>query len=253
MKLEAKDIVVRYSGVVALDTVSVGCRTGEILGVIGPNGSGKSTLVNVLSGFRRPASGCVTIDGVELRPGSTVDAVRAGVVRTFQTVKLFPETSALEQVALTDERLWHGEWWRGLRLRQGGRWRQAREHAARCLSRAGVESALWSRPVGVLSYGDQRRVELARAIGLGPSFLLLDEPAAGMGEAESAAIGELLTTLASDGIGILIIEHDLDLVARYCDSLVVLATGKVLEAGKPREVLAGEVVISVYSGKVAQR
>jgi branched-chain amino acid transport system permease protein len=233
--LEAVEVGKRFGGVHALRNVSLRLREGDVVGLIGPNGSGKTTFLNCLSGVFPPTTGRVALDGRPIpRRGHTV--ARRGVVRTFQNIRLFGWLTALQNVEV-------GALGAG-RARRGSSDRQARE----TLAKLGIEG-LADRYAGTLSYGDQRRLEIARALAAQPRFLLLDEPAAGMNEAESAELGGAVQGIRKEhGCGVLVVEHDLRLIMRICDHVVVLNEGEVIASGSPGEVRSDPAVVAAYIG-----
>jgi ABC-type branched-subunit amino acid transport system ATPase component len=233
--LEAVEVGKRFGGVHALRNVSLRLREGDVVGLIGPNGSGKTTFLNCLSGVFPPTTGRVALDGRPIpRRGHAV--ARRGVVRTFQNIRLFGWLTALQNVEV-------GALGAG-RARRGSSDRQARD----TLAKLGIER-LADRYAGTLSYGDQRRLEIARALAAQPRFLLLDEPAAGMNERESDELGEAVQGIRKEhGCGVLVVEHDLRLIMRICDHVVVLNEGKVIAAGSPGEVRSDPAVVAAYIG-----
>ncbi len=226
-----------YGGVRALERVSLAVEPGEILGLIGPNGSGKTTLLGCIAGTHDASGGRVRLAGREVTELHPYDMARAGVGRTFQTIRLFGRLTALENVAAA------------LAARRGlGSLEKAYGRARELLGLFGIAD-LAGREARTLAYGQQRRLEIARAMALDPRFLLLDEPAAGMNEAES---DDLLATLASvrrdHGVGILIVDHDLRLILRLCDRIVVLNKGEVIAQGAPEAIQHDEAVRVAYLG-----
>jgi branched-chain amino acid transport system permease protein len=235
--LSAVDVTKSFGGVHALRGVSVELAEGEVVGLIGPNGSGKTTLLNCIAGVYPPTSGRILLDGNPLggRAGHLV--ARAGVIRTFQNIRLFARLSALQNVEIS-----------GLATNQVGRGR-SRDHALRLLDELGIRH-LAGREAGTLSYGDQRRLEIARALAAGPRFLLLDEPAAGMNEAESEGVRlQLERVRAERGCGVLVVEHDLRLIMQLCDRISVLNEGSVIAVGTPAEIRRDPAVIAAYIGE----
>lgn len=241
----------RFGGLLAVDAVSFEVRAGEIVGLIGPNGAGKSTMFNLLTGVLRKSSGRVRLLGRDVSRMSQRQIARMGVARTFQHVKLRPNMSLLDNVAL-------GAWARtrggmlaaGLRLDRGEERRALREAAwqLRRVGLGGREQEL----AGELPLGTQRVLEIARALAADPLLLVLDEPAAGLRRQERLALAELLRRLRDDGVTILIVEHDMDFVMRLVDRLVVMNFGAKLLEGTPAEVRADPAVQAAYLGGAAE-
>jgi len=235
--LRVEAVSKNYGGVRALEAVSMAVEPGEIVGLIGPNGSGKTTLLGCIAGTHRPSGGTVVLGGREVTGFAPYDMAKAGIGRTFQTIRLFGRLTALENVAAAVSA-----------TRRGHGLNAAYARAHDLLALFGVDH-LSEREARTLAYGQQRRLEIARAIALEPRFLLLDEPAAGMNEAES---DDLLSTLAAvrrdSGIGILIVDHDLRLILRLCDRIVVLNKGQVIARGAPEDIQHDEAVRVAYLG-----
>jgi branched-chain amino acid transport system permease protein len=219
------------------------------MGLIGPNGAGKTTLVNMISGLVRPTSGTAEVLGVS--PGRTPvhRVAKAGVSRTFQHSKLFPRLSALENVLVGSHLVSRPTFLRRLLWLPSARRaeQEALQHAARCLERAGLAEKA-RVPASALSYGDQRRLEIARALAADPSLLILDEPAAGMNHVEAERLSELIGSLSRDGLTILLIEHNVGMVMRTCSRIVVLDFGAVIATGTPEEIAANPAVVEAYLG-----
>jgi ABC-type branched-subunit amino acid transport system ATPase component len=235
--LEAIDVTKRFGGVQALRGVTLALPEREIIGLIGPNGSGKTTLLNCISGVFPPTSGRIFLDGEPLPERGGHRVARAGVVRTFQNIRLFGSLTARQNVEVG--------------ALGAGRVRRAhsREYALEVLERLGI-AHLADRWATTLSYGDQRRLEVARALAGAPRFLLLDEPAAGMNEAESDELRDSIQQIRSDRkCGILVVEHDLRLIMRLCDTIYVLNEGEVISRGMPDEVRSDPAVIAAYIGE----
>jgi branched-chain amino acid transport system ATP-binding protein len=235
MHLAAQQVSVRFGGLLAVDKVSVSLERGEILGLIGPNGAGKTTLVNVLSGFQRPQAGTVMVGGRDCTRLPRHGFARHGVVRTFQAVRLFRGLTVSENVEA-------GYVSAGL-----GR-AAARRRALDILAELKLDDKAHQLAAG-LSYGEERRVGLLRALAVNPRFLLLDEPAAGLAAAEADELRRLvLDVRAKYGCGILVIEHNMALVMNLCERVHVLDSGKTIAAGPPAQVLADPTVRRAYLG-----
>jgi branched-chain amino acid transport system permease protein len=239
-----------YGGVHAVRDVGLDLRAGQIMGLIGPNGAGKTTLVNIVSGLVPPTAGEATVVGIPL--GSGVPAHRvalAGVSRTFQQTKLFDRLSTLDNVLVGAHRVSRPTFLRRLLWLPSARRdeRQAVAQAAAQLARVGLADRA-GVPAGDLSYGDQRRLEIARALAAHPTLLVLDEPAAGMNHVEAAALSDLIRSLADDGITVLLIEHNVRMVLDTCTHIVVLNFGQVIAAGDPATVARDPRVIDAYLG-----
>lgn len=237
-RLTANGVVMDFAGLRALDEVSLSLGRHEIVGLIGPNGSGKTTLVNVLSGALKPTSGTVTIDAENVTGLVPRKISHAGLVRTFQTVRLFGTLSVFENVQLGA-------------LGAGIRRSQAAEKANELLHLFGIDHL---RDVlgDSLSYGQKRIVEILRAIATDCNYLLLDEPAAGLNEEESdRLLGQLSNIPEQFGCGILIIDHDMNLIMRLCQRLHVLNQGKTIAEGTPEQVRANPTVVEAYLGTQA--
>lgn len=240
----------RFGGVVALDDVDLSIRRGEIFGLIGPNGAGKTTFFNVLTGLERPDRGECRFDGQRLAPARPHLAVRHGISRTFQNIRLFGDASALENVMTGLHARLHA----GLVASLFGHRTQRDEER-----RAHADALGWLAYVGLaehaatrarnLSYGDQRRLEIARALAAAPTLLALDEPAAGMNATETLALRRLVERIRDAGTTVLIIEHDMKLVMQLCNRIAVLDSGRKIAEGTPDEIRCDERVIEAYLGR----
>lgn len=236
--LQVSDVSKAYGGVLAVDRVSFTLKTGEILGLIGPNGSGKTTLLGCIAGTHRATGGAVLLDGAEITALAPQQVARRGIGRTFQTIRLFANLTCLENVvAALAER--HRAWSRAALEAEG----------QRLLEELKIGD-LWSMPAGTLAYGQQRRLEIARALAIEPNFMLLDEPAAGMNEAESDDLLQILAWLVEQrGLGLVIVDHDLKLIMRLCPRILVLNKGQLIAEGAPSEIQRDAAVREAYLGR----
>ena len=238
-----------YGGVYAAQDIDMEITGGEVVGLIGPNGAGKTTLVNMISGLTAPTSGTAEVLGVHPGRAAVHKVAAAGVSRTFQHSKLFGRLSALENVMIGGHLVSRPTFLRRLLWLPSARRdeQQVAVHAARCLERVGLGEQAGS-PASALSYGDQRRLEIARALASDPSLLILDEPAAGMNHVEADALSDLIGSLARDGLTILLIEHNVGMVMKTCSRIVVLNFGQVIAAGTPAQIADDPAVIEAYLG-----
>ena len=231
----AEGVGVHFEGLRAVESVNLRLEKGEILGLIGPNGAGKTTLVNVLTGLQRPNEGKVLVDGVDATSWNACNFAHRGVARTFQAARLFLDMSALENVEMPGFAL-------GLKRAE------ARERALKTLDFMGVAGRAEVK-AAALSYGEQRLVGIARALALRPKFLLLDEPAAGMSPVEAHDLLERIGALRERyGCGVLVIEHNMQLIMKLCDRVQVLARGATIAVGPPAEVQRSTAVREAYLG-----
>jgi branched-chain amino acid transport system ATP-binding protein len=250
--LEGRSVTMEFGGLRAVDAMSISLQRGEMIGLIGPNGAGKTTLFNLLAGSLRPTSGTIRIDGVDVGHEGPERRIGRGLGRTFQIPRPFPEMTVLENVLCggqnqAGERVW-------MNLLRGGRV-AAEERAAVEKARALIDFVTLSRlerePARVLSGGQRKLLELARVLMADPDTILLDEPAAGVNPTLLELIIDRVIELNRRGTSILLIEHNMDMVARLCGRVVVMAQGRRLAEGRPEEVARDPAVIDAYLGGAA--
>ena len=253
--LRTNKCTIRFGGLVAVNELDMHVREGEIYGLIGPNGAGKTTIFNLLTGVYEPTSGELYFKGERIDGLKPYEISRRGVSRTFQNIRLFPSMSVLENVMTACHRHAKQNLLDAvLRLPRFERdEREHREFAMELLEIFGL--ARFKDEGGTsLPYGSQRRLEIVRALATRPTLLLLDEPAAGMNEAESEALLHILAELPrSRGLGLLIIDHDMPLIMRLCNRLHVLASGRTIAEGRAEDVRRNPAVIEAYLGSEASR
>jgi branched-chain amino acid transport system ATP-binding protein len=236
--LEARGLTVHFGGVRAVDGVDLALRKGEILGLIGPNGAGKTTLVNALSGFQKPTAGTVLMNGRNVTGLSPHRLARRGLARTFQSVRLFPGLTVLENVELGGV---------GVGMRRPA----ARKWARELLERLKLDDKAGLYGIG-LPHGLERRLGIVRALAAKPAFLMLDEPAAGLNEQESDELVDSLALIRDDfSCALVVIEHDMRLIMRLCERIQVLDHGKTISVGSPTEVRRDPAVLTAYLGRRA--
>lgn len=250
--LSVRDLTRSFGGLLAVSGVSFDIFPGEIYGLIGPNGAGKTTVLNILSGLLPPSSGTITFQGQRIERLPAHRIARLGVARTYQNIRLFAAMNVLQNVVVGQHSRMQGTL--AERLVFSPRVRRE-EEAARQKAFALLESvelaSVAEEPASALAYGNQRRLELVRALASDPKLLLLDEPAAGMNAAESQALGTRLRSLADQGLTLLVIEHDVALVMSLCDRIGVLNFGNLIAQGTPEAIAANPEVIEAYLGAEA--
>jgi branched-chain amino acid transport system ATP-binding protein len=268
--LTVSEVAVRFGGVSALNDVTLTVEPGTVTGLIGPNGAGKTTLFNVISGLQVPDRGSVHLFDVDVTTMKPHRRARLGLARTFQRLEIFGTLSASENVQVGLES--SVKWWEWQRLRRAlpGQRRGATdaEPPTGANPAAGTDDLLTAtrcdrllEGVGLAGLGDEqsatmstglaRMVELARALAIGPNLLLLDEPGSGLDESESKALGDLLAKLAADGMAVLLVEHDMELVMRICDHIYVLDFGDIIASGSPDAIRTDAMVQAAYLGEVS--
>lgn len=237
MNLELRGVTVTFSGLRAIDAVDMHVEEGETLGLIGPNGAGKSTLVNVISGYLKPNDGKVWLGDTDITGRPAHRLCRLGVTRTFQAVRLFGRLTVAENLEVGA-------------LAGGSSRSKARQVVGSLLDEHGLRAHA-DVEARSLPYGIERRVALARALASNPRFLLLDEPAAGLDENETDDLRHIIAEIGrTRGCGILVIEHDMSLIARLCDRIQVINSGRTISLGAPEQVLSDPVVREAYLGEV---
>ena len=240
----------RFGGQVALDHLSFDVADQSIFGIVGPNGAGKTTLINLISGLDRASEGKIELYGDRIDRLPAHQVAQLGIARTYQNIRLFPALSVVDTVVAGRHQHRSSSVWGAMSCRPKERRerKEAVEYARALLERVGVHAS----PDTVatrLSYGEQRRVELARALASEPRVLLLDEPTAGMNQSESAALGELLTELRSEHLTLVLVEHNIKLVLEFCDAAAVIDFGTLLIAGDPRTCIDDPAVQEAYFGR----
>jgi branched-chain amino acid transport system ATP-binding protein len=259
--LTIEGVAVRFGGVAALSDANLTVRVGTVTGLIGPNGAGKTTLFNVISGLQRPDRGTVLLFDTDITRMKPHRRARLGLARTFQRLELFGTLSAGENVQVGLES--SVKWWQWRHVKRSFPWIKkgvpADGHngpgsivvatSDRLLEGVGL-AGMAAEQASAMRTGLARMVELGRALAMAPKILLLDEPGSGLDDAESQALGELLTTLAAGGMGVLLVEHDMELVMRICDYIYVLDFGDIIASGTPEEIRKDPMVQAAYLGTV---
>lgn len=235
--LRVENVTVQFGGVTAVNGATYHAEAGTITGLIGPNGAGKTTCFNVITGLQRPTAGDIYLDDHEVTGATVNHRARLGIGRTFQRLEAFGSLSVRDNVRVALD-IHHG--WR--------HWRKSTNAAAdELLERVGIATHADDRADSIPT-GTARLLELARALACEPRLLLLDEPSSGLDETETQDFGELLGDLAGEGVGILMVEHDMDLVMRICSTLYVLDFGTIIATGTPEEIRRNREVQRAYLG-----
>ncbi len=247
--LKLSNVSRHFGGLAAVNDVSFDVESGQVVGLIGPNGAGKTTLLNLISGLDQPSSGEIQFNGKLIQKLPPHKINQLGIARTYQNIRLFAEMSVRENIIVG----MHTQGKAGLvsatlmtpayRAEE----KHLREQADILAARLGLDLFADS-PADALSYGDQRRVEIARALATHPKLILLDDPTAGMNAAETARLGELILSLRDEGLTVLVIEHDMTFISQVCDRVIVLNFGEVIASGTTEEIKTNPLVIEAYLG-----
>lgn len=249
MKLALDNVSIRFGGLTAVDSLDLEVRQGEILALIGPNGAGKSTVFNLITGIYQPTEGSISFEGKALIGTATHRIAQMGITRTFQTIRLFNELSVLDNVKIGA----HCRGKAGLVLAltrlpsMKKEEAELKEKSLEALKFLGLDGK-WEEKAKNLSYGEQRRLEIARALVSGPKILLLDEPAAGMNPQEKVVLMEMIRRIRDTGVTVFLVEHDMKLVMGISERIAVLDYGKKIAEGTPSEVRGDKAVIEAYLG-----
>jgi branched-chain amino acid transport system ATP-binding protein len=248
--LSVKDLSKHFGGLKAVSGVSFTIKKGKISGLIGPNGSGKTTTLNMISGLLIPTSGQIRFEDMDICGKRMAQINRMGIARTFQQIRLFPELTCLQNVLAACHSTEAGAWWHPILMphRNESQAKKVRQKALEILDFVGVYEYRNTQAKN-LSYGNQRKLEIARALATEPKLLLLDEPVAGMNPTESETVVSLLRRLRADGMTIILVEHTMNVVMNICDDIVVLDMGEIIATGKPSDILSNQRVIDAYLGK----
>ena len=249
--LKTTDLGISFGGLRAVDNVNIEIKEGELIGLIGPNGAGKTTIFNLLTGVYKPTDGDISINGTSINKKTTPQIVALGIARTFQNIRLFKNLTVLDNVKMAlNSSMKYNTFEAILRLPRF--WREEKEVTDTALDLLDIFDMAEMAIIisGNLSYGQQRKLEIARALATNPKLLLLDEPAAGMNPNETKELMKTISFIRDKfKIAILLIEHDMDLVMGICERLYVLNFGKIIASGLPNEIQSNKEVIAAYLGE----
>ena len=249
--LKTTDLGISFGGLRAVDDVNVEIKEGELVGLIGPNGAGKTTIFNLLTGVYKPTDGDISINQISINKKTTPQIVALGVARTFQNIRLFKELSVLDNVKLAFNNSMNYNTFEAI-FRLPRFWKEEKEVTDKALDLLDIfdMAEMANITAGNLSYGQQRKLEIARALSTNPKLLLLDEPAAGMNPNETKELMNTISFIRNKfKIAILLIEHDMDLVMGICERLYVLNFGRIIASGLPDEIQNNKEVITAYLGE----
>jgi branched-chain amino acid transport system ATP-binding protein len=248
--LDLSNVSRQFGGLQALSGVNMQVQSGKVTGLIGPNGAGKTTLINCISGLDHPTSGRITFANRDITHTPPYQITRLGIARTYQNIRLFGDMSALDNLLISQHGRGKATIFDALVFAQRYRREEAqlRANANALLDRFNL-SAVADVEAGTLPYGDQRRLEMARALAIQPQLLLLDEPTAGMNPVETHELGEQIIRLRSEGLSVLVIEHDMSLIQQVCDDIYVLNFGQIIAHGTHEEIRHDPQVIEAYLGE----
>lgn len=248
--LEVRDLTQRFGGLTALNRVRLNVPSGKVIGLIGPNGAGKTTLINAISGLAHPTEGQIFFENRAIQRMPPHRITQLGISRTYQNIRLFGEMTVLDNLIVAQHGLGHSSILGSILTSPGYRAEQRllQQRAGALLTQFELSDKA-SQRAGALPYGDQRRLEMARALATHPKLLLLDEPTAGMNPIETEALGAEILELREKGLAVLVIEHDMALIHQVCDEIYVLNFGQIIAHGTPDQIKNNPLVIEAYLGE----